>query len=155
MLLASSRQVFAFSRDGALPFSRILYRMNSYTRTPVNTVWFSAICAALMGLLVFAGDQAINAVFSTGVTAAYIAYMVPIVARFAFKNDFKPGPFSLGWFVSMLLTLFLCRSYFLTHGVIYRACHVLSSLFSGWHLYSLYLCSQKIRSLENPLPRRI
>ncbi|OCB87964.1 amino acid transporter [Sanghuangporus baumii] len=98
MLLASSRQVFAFSRDGALPFSRYLYRMNSYTRTPVNTVWFSAICAVLLGLLVFAGDQAINAVFSISVTASYIAYAVPIVARFAFNNEFKPGPFNLGWF---------------------------------------------------------
>ncbi|KAL5510966.1 hypothetical protein ACEPAG_3685 [Sanghuangporus baumii] len=98
MLLASSRQVFAFSRDGALPFSRYLYRMNSYTRTPVNTVWFSAICAVLLGLLVFAGDQAINAVFSISVTASYIAYAVPIVARFAFDNEFRPGPFNLGWF---------------------------------------------------------
>ncbi|KAL5524934.1 hypothetical protein ACEPAF_8803 [Sanghuangporus sanghuang] len=98
MLLASSRQVFAFSRDGALPFSRYLYRMNSYTRTPVNTVWFSAICAVLLGLLVFAGDQAINAVFSISVTASYIAYAVPIVARFTFNNEFKPGPFNLGWF---------------------------------------------------------
>ncbi|THH07201.1 hypothetical protein EW145_g3543 [Phellinidium pouzarii] len=45
MLLASSRQVFAFSRDGALPFSGVLYRMNSHTKTPVNTVWFSAFLA--------------------------------------------------------------------------------------------------------------
>ena len=36
-LLAASRQTFAFSRDGALPFSRYLYRMNSYTQTPVNS----------------------------------------------------------------------------------------------------------------------
>ena len=38
MVLAASRQTFAFSRDGALPFSRWLYRMNSFTKTPVNTV---------------------------------------------------------------------------------------------------------------------
>ena len=99
MLLASSRQVFAFSRDGALPFSGILYRMNSYTKTPVNTVWFSAFLATLLGLLVFAGDQAINAVFAISVVASYIAYAIPIVARFVFKNDFKPGPFNLGAFV--------------------------------------------------------
>ncbi|KAI5120016.1 hypothetical protein M0805_008477 [Coniferiporia weirii] len=98
MLLASSRQVFAFSRDGALPFSGVLYRMNSYTKTPVNTVWFSSVLATLLGLLVFAGAQAINAVFTLSVVALYIAYAIPIVARFAFKNDFKPGPFSLGVF---------------------------------------------------------
>ncbi len=37
-VLAASRQTFAFSRDGALPLSGWLYRMNGYTKTPVNTV---------------------------------------------------------------------------------------------------------------------
>ncbi|EJC97507.1 uncharacterized protein FOMMEDRAFT_163064, partial [Fomitiporia mediterranea MF3/22] len=69
-----------------------------YTRTPVNTVWFSAILATLLGLLVFAGAQAINAVFSISVTASYVAYSIPIIARFVFENNFKPGPFNLGFF---------------------------------------------------------
>ncbi|KDQ54536.1 hypothetical protein JAAARDRAFT_196453 [Jaapia argillacea MUCL 33604] len=98
MVLAASRQSFAFSRDGALPFSRILYRMNSYTGTPVNTVWFVCIWAILLGLLAFAGAVAINAVFEIGVVAAYIAYSIPIAARFLGENDFKPGPFTLGAF---------------------------------------------------------
>jgi len=96
MLLASSRQVFAFSRDGALPFSSILYRMNSYTRTPVNTVIFGVIFSILFGCLVFAGPAAINAIFAISVVGEYIAYIIPIVARYAFDNDFKPGPFTLG-----------------------------------------------------------
>lgn len=100
MMLAASRQNFAFSRDGALPFSRYLYRMNSYTKTPVNTVWFCAFFSMLLGLLAFAGAQAINAVFSISVIALYVAYSIPIVARFVFNNDFKPGPFNLGRFVS-------------------------------------------------------
>lgn len=53
-----------------------------------------------MAVLVFAGDQAINAVFAISVSALYIAYAVPIVARFTGDNDFKPGPFNLGAFVS-------------------------------------------------------
>ena len=72
MLLAASRQSFAFSRDGALPFSNWLYRMNGYTKTPVNTVWFVAILAMLLGLLAFAGTSAINAVFALSVTALYV-----------------------------------------------------------------------------------
>ncbi|KAM5532681.1 hypothetical protein V8D89_013650 [Ganoderma adspersum] len=98
MVLASSRQAFAFSRDGALPFSKWLYRMNGYTRTPVNTVWFVAILAIILGLLAFAGPSAINAVFALGVTALYIAYCIPIAARFLGDNDFVPGPFNLGRF---------------------------------------------------------
>ncbi|KAF8688930.1 APC amino acid permease, partial [Rhizoctonia solani] len=90
IVLATSRQVFAFSRDGAMPFSRFLYRMNSYTKTPVNTVWFSVFISALLGLLAFAGEAAIGAVF---------AYSIPIGARFLFKgHNYKPGPFNLGVF---------------------------------------------------------
>ncbi|KIJ60463.1 hypothetical protein HYDPIDRAFT_98646 [Hydnomerulius pinastri MD-312] len=98
MVLAASRQSFAFARDGALPFSSILYRMNSFTGTPVNTVWFVAIIAIILGLLAFAGTLAINAIFAISVTALYVAYSIPIAARFIFKNNFKPGPFNLGVF---------------------------------------------------------
>lgn len=48
--------------------------MNSFTGTPVNTVWFTCGFAVLLGLLAFAGEQAINAVFSLSITALYIAY---------------------------------------------------------------------------------
>ncbi|KIJ63944.1 hypothetical protein HYDPIDRAFT_91196 [Hydnomerulius pinastri MD-312] len=95
-LLAASRQSFAFARDGALPLSRLLYRFNGYTGTPVNTVWFDALMSLLVGLLSLSGAAAINAVFSISVTAQYVAFITPIVARFAFENNFKPGPFSLG-----------------------------------------------------------
>jgi hypothetical protein len=73
-VLAASRQSFAFARDGALPFSGWLYRMNGFTKTPVNTVWFTCGFAILLGLLVFAGTQAINAIFSLSIVALYIAY---------------------------------------------------------------------------------
>jgi len=70
--------------------------MNSYTGTPVNTVWFSVVIAALFGALTFAGAQATNAMFAVSIAALYVAYAIPIVARFVFENDFKPAPFDLG-----------------------------------------------------------
>ncbi|TCD69005.1 GABA-specific high-affinity permease [Steccherinum ochraceum] len=96
MVLAASRQTFAFSRDGALPFSGWLYRMNGFTKTPVNTVWFVCVWAVILGLLVFAGDSAINAIFSLSITALYVAYSIPIAARFLGNNTFEPGPFTMG-----------------------------------------------------------
>jgi amino acid transporter len=98
-LLVGSRQTFAFARDGAIPFSQYFYRINSYTNTPVNTVWLDALLALAIGLLAFASTQAIDAVFTLAVTSSYISYITPIVTRFAFKNDFKPGPFNLGRWV--------------------------------------------------------
>ena len=126
-LLAASRQSFAFSRDSgvlnipsrwrvsnnmkALPFSSKLYSINSYTKTPVNTVWFDAILAIFLGLLVFAGTQAINAVFALSVTGLYFAHSIPIMVRFTGDNDFKPGPFHLGIFVSLSTNLFKVNTY--------------------------------------------
>jgi hypothetical protein len=73
--------------------------MSSFTGTPVNTVIFDALNSLILGLLVFAGPQAINAVFAISVTALYVAYSIPICARFMGQNEFKPGPFTLGVFV--------------------------------------------------------
>ena len=105
----------------ALPFSGFLYRINRYTQTPVNTVWFDAILAILLGCLVFAGTQAINAVFALSVTALYVAYSIPISARIMSKTNFKPGPFSLGIWVSKISLLILSIIEALTYILLCRA----------------------------------
>ncbi|VDC07407.1 unnamed protein product [Peniophora sp. CBMAI 1063] len=91
-----SRQLYAFSRDGALPFSSILRRVNDKTRTPIYAVWFAIFISALLGLLAFAGANAIGAIFSLVIAGQYTAYSIPICARFLGQNSFKPGPFTLG-----------------------------------------------------------
>lgn len=101
MNLASSRQIFAFSRDGALPFSNWVYRINDYTMTPVNSAWWSTFVSALLCLLGLANDVAVGAVFSLSVIGASVAYTVPIVARLLGPDSrFKPGPWYLGDFWS-------------------------------------------------------
>ncbi|TDL24692.1 APC amino acid permease [Rickenella mellea] len=97
-ILVCSRQTFAFARDGGLPFSTWIYRINPYTKTPVNGVWFAVSIAFLLGLLAFAGTAAFGATFSLSIAGQTVAYSIPITARFAFRNDFKPGPFRLGRF---------------------------------------------------------
>ncbi|KAJ7902205.1 amino acid permease-domain-containing protein [Mycena leptocephala] len=87
-----------FSRDGALIFSPFLYNINPTTGTPVRGVLFSAICAALLGLVTFAGPAATGAIFSHGVVGQYAANSVPIAARVFGGQPFAPGPFSLGAF---------------------------------------------------------
>jgi amino acid transporter len=86
----------------ALPLSGWLYRINSFTQTPVNTVWFDAFLSILLGCLAFAGSQAINAIFALSVVSLYVAYSIPIGARIVTKTNFKPGPFHLGVWVSRI-----------------------------------------------------
>nr|GAT58958.1 GABA permease [Mycena chlorophos] len=97
-LIAGSRQLFAFSRDGALPFSGWLYNVNPHTKTPVHAVLFLAFLTLLLGLLAFAGPLAITAVFTMSVVCQYIGFVTPIVARWVGGQPFTPGPFSLGPF---------------------------------------------------------
>ncbi|KAN0124703.1 Amino acid/polyamine transporter I [Lactarius tabidus] len=120
MMLAASRQSFAFARDGALPFSNWLYRINDYSKTPVNSVWFCAFGALVLGALVFAGTQAVDAVFAISVTALYVAYSITIATRWIWRkeNGWTPGAFSLGawsglcafisvgWMTSMSIVFF-------------------------------------------------
>ncbi|KAJ7618134.1 amino acid/polyamine transporter I [Mycena polygramma] len=98
LLTSSSRQLFAFSRDGALLFSSVFYNINPITGTPVRCVWFSVTCAALLGLTAFAGPAATTAIFALGVVGQYVANSVPIAARFLGGQPFKRGPFHLGVF---------------------------------------------------------
>ncbi|KAJ7635804.1 amino acid/polyamine transporter I [Mycena polygramma] len=98
LLISSSRQLFAFSRDGALLFSRVFYNINPITGTPVRCVWFSATCAALLGLTTFAGPAATTAIFALNIIGQYVANSIPITARFLGGQPFKRGPFHLGVF---------------------------------------------------------
>ncbi|KIP03794.1 hypothetical protein PHLGIDRAFT_495706 [Phlebiopsis gigantea 11061_1 CR5-6] len=95
-LVSCSRQTFAFARDGALPFSTVFYRINPYTRTPVNCVWASVFAGFLLGLLAFAGPTAVNAIFSLGVIGQYLAFSIPIACRFLGGVPWRAGPFSFG-----------------------------------------------------------
>ncbi|KAF7376376.1 GABA permease [Mycena sanguinolenta] len=96
-LIAGSRQLFAFSRDRALPLSGWLYNINPRTKTPVNAVIFLASMALLLGLLSFAGPLAITAVFTMSIVCQYIGFATPIIARFVGGQPFSPGPFNLGF----------------------------------------------------------
>ncbi|KAI9646362.1 hypothetical protein NHQ30_004352 [Ciborinia camelliae] len=90
--VVSSRVVYAYSRDGALPGSHWLKQVNSHTKAPIYAVWFVLILGALLGLLVFASPVAIGAIFSMGAIAQYIAFIFPIALKiFSAKGRFRPG----------------------------------------------------------------
>ena len=90
--IGSSRVVFAYSRDGAIPGSRWWSKVNSRTKTPVNSVWFVISIGALLGLLMFASPVAIGAVFSIGAIGQYTAFVTPLGLKLFFAKDkFRPG----------------------------------------------------------------
>lgn len=41
--------LWAFSRDGAVPFSSVWQKVNQRTKVPLNAVWGMVLFAALLG----------------------------------------------------------------------------------------------------------
>ncbi|KAH9918712.1 APC amino acid permease [Epithele typhae] len=100
ILTAASRQMFAFARDGALPFSGVIYRVYPRTQTPVVAVVTCAGVALALGLISFAGTVADSALFSLAIVGQYTAFAIPIASRFlggaSARGVWVPGPFTLG-----------------------------------------------------------
>jgi amino acid permease (GABA permease) len=92
---ANSRMAFAFSRDGALPGSRIWKRVNPRTGTPTNSIWLCVVLSALLVLPSLWNTTAYLAATSIAVIGLYIAYVAPVFLRRR-NEDFVPGPWQLG-----------------------------------------------------------
>lgn len=78
---STSRMIYAFARDGGLPFSGLLSSVSPTYRTPVAAIWFSAV----MAVVLTAVTTPLNAfaALSTGCAMyLYISYAMPIVAGF-------------------------------------------------------------------------
>ena len=95
-ITANSRMIYAFSRDGALPYSQIWHQVNKRTRTPTNAIWLGATGALILGLPYLWNGVAYGAVTSIAVIGLYIAYVLPTFLRRRQGANFVPGPWSLG-----------------------------------------------------------
>jgi len=100
ILVAASRQAWAFSRDGALPFSTFFRPISAkFGYIPLRTVWGCVFVALVLGLLTLIAPAAAQAVFSLAVAGNNLAWLIPILARVVWgQSKFKPGPFYTGRF---------------------------------------------------------
>lgn len=115
LTLGSSRMVYAFARDGAMPFSKFMHTLNPKTKSPVNAVWVNILVAGVVGILYMINSTAFTAIVSVNTIGSQMSYLVPILLRVtASRNKFQPGPFSLGIFsvpmgwISSLWLMFTC-----------------------------------------------
>ncbi len=106
-LTSTSRMMFAFSRDGAVPGSRLWSKLTA-TKVPANAVIVSAVIAmiitlpALVQVNIGTEDEpiivptAFYAVVSVAVIGLYLAFAVPIFLRWRIGERFQQGPWNLG-----------------------------------------------------------
>ncbi|WP_035851445.1 amino acid permease [Kitasatospora azatica] len=93
---ANSRMIYAFSRDGALPFSKVWHQINPKTRTPTKAVWLAVGGALALGLPDLINATAYAAVTSIATIGLYIAYVIPTFLRLRQGDNFHRGPWHLG-----------------------------------------------------------
>jgi amino acid transporter len=95
---AASRMMFAFSRDGAVPGGRTIFRKVSRThRVPVNAVIAIAVLSwALMLPTYWSNTIGYLVGTSIAVIGLYIAYGIPIFLRWRAGSSFQGGAWSLG-----------------------------------------------------------
>ena len=95
-LTSASRMMFAFSRDKAVPGSR-LWRRVARNRVPVNAVIAIAVTAWALMIPTLANGVVGYAVgTSIAVIGLYIAFALPIILRIKAGAKFEPGAWSLG-----------------------------------------------------------
>lgn len=110
---ANSRMAYAFSRDGALPGSRLWSKVNPRTATPTNSIWLCVVCSTVLVLPSLWNTAAYFAATAIAVIGLYIAYIAPIFLRLR-NPEFQPGPWNLGrWsrpigWISVVWVVFIC-----------------------------------------------
>jgi amino acid transporter len=101
-MTSTTRMLFAFSRDGAVPGGQYWSRLNK-NRVPVYGVIASAVVAVLLTLPALVKVDingapvpvAFFAVVSIGVVGLYVAFSIPIWLRWRAGSAFRPGNWTL------------------------------------------------------------
>jgi amino acid transporter len=92
---SNSRMLFAFARDGGLPFSSAIARVSPRFRSPCVAVWVSAAAALAVALWA----EAYSAMVALSTIALYASYGLPIAAGFLARRSggwSRRGPWDLG-----------------------------------------------------------
>lgn len=91
-----ARTIFAFSRDGMLPASRVWTKIEKRTAIPQFAVWLSVVCCICINLIALGSYDVIESVFNICSIAMDWSYCIPIFCKLVFGR-FQPGPWHLGW----------------------------------------------------------
>ncbi|KAK9246128.1 Hnm1p [Lipomyces tetrasporus] len=112
LLTEGSRSVYAFARDGAMPFSGWLCKVDGRLNVPVNALVVSAVFQCAFIAIYFGSEVAFLTVLSIATVGLYVSYLLPIVALMIHGRDnFTPGYYSLGrrwgWLSNVLGSVYL------------------------------------------------
>ncbi|KAI5460902.1 amino acid permease-domain-containing protein [Mariannaea sp. PMI_226] len=100
LITSAARVMWAFARDGGLPFSRHLAKVDSRRQIPSMSISIVTFLLILLGLINIGSTTAFNAILSLAVVSLQISYLLPIVLliwrRVCRPDTLSWGPWRLG-----------------------------------------------------------
>ncbi|CDW88429.1 apc amino acid permease [Stylonychia lemnae] len=111
-MTVTSRIGFAMARDGGLPLSSYLYKLNPRTLTPDRIIFLVFLMDVALCLLPLISQTAFAAITSITTIGYQISYAIPIVLRLTVcRNTFQKSAFHLGNFsevIGWISVVWLC-----------------------------------------------
>lgn len=96
---ASSRCAYAFSRDGAIPGSRLWKQVHPRLDVPLNAMMLLMVCEIALGCTYFGSTAAFNGFSGAGVIFLTISYVIPIfVSLLGGRKHLAEGQYDFGAF---------------------------------------------------------
>ncbi|KAK5268117.1 hypothetical protein LTR99_003050 [Exophiala xenobiotica] len=112
---ATSRTIWSFARDGAMPGSRWWKKVNLKLDVPFNAMMLSMVIQCLLGLIYFGSTAAFNAFSGVGVVFLTIAYTIPIaISLFTGRKTLKQGHYDFGMFGIFCNIVSICWAFLVT-----------------------------------------
>jgi choline transport protein len=102
LLATTSRQLWAFARDAAIPNARIIAYVHPRMKVPVISIVVSASITCLLSLINIGSAAVFNAIVSLTVAGIFGSYLIPFTLfmhkRVCHPLYLTPGPWTLGRF---------------------------------------------------------
>lgn len=101
ILATASRQLFAFARDNALPFSKVFAYVHPRSQIPIYSILTTTLITMLLSLINIGSTAAFNAVASLAIGSLFMTYLFAIGCFIGVRIRTKHLPrarFSLGSF---------------------------------------------------------
>ncbi|KAJ3311159.1 hypothetical protein HDV04_004371 [Boothiomyces sp. JEL0838] len=94
---ANSRMLYAFARDGGLPFSNYLVVLDKKTGMPLRLVWVSTFVSFLLSTPALFSTVVLSAIGGVSIIGFTVSYAIPIFIRITIGADtFVQSEFNLG-----------------------------------------------------------
>ncbi|KAF2749414.1 GABA permease gaba [Sporormia fimetaria CBS 119925] len=106
IMTTASRIVYAFARDGGLPWSHGFAKIHRKLELPLNALCLTATLVVIFGLIFLGSTSAFNAIISSSVVARGVSYALPIAVNCA-RGRVLPArsfvlPSPIAWIVNLV-----------------------------------------------------